>query len=462
MVSQSTILKKRFLSTLIPILERNGCHGDVLYINEETLDLNKDKTGIDSKQDSDEGVKLRVFDGERYHEQGVSGYDEEELLKRARALGKIKKQAQIRLEIEKRPLDSDYSAKGKINTSTVKLSEKLKKVNQLYTDLSNPKLLNVRVFYEESRETRIFVNRFRRLSQEINGSLFVLVVFIATKVSGEGGVRYHYKSHFDHGWEVANIPKRELKEVLRFAERIARAERIKPGKYLSLLTPAMSGLLAHESFGHGMEADTIYKGRALAKRYLGKRIARSDINIADSPLIPGAHGFFFFDDEGRIATETLMVKKGIVNYPLTDSFNAAKLHVPRTSNGRCESFDHKVYARMTNTYFLQGTHTKKELLSRIKDGLILHNASGGMEDPKGWGIQIQGVVAERVKNGKPTGELYYEVGLTGYLPTVLKNIIGVSEEFEIPGTGRCGKGHHDWVRVAEGGPYLLIKDMELS
>jgi TldD protein len=67
-----------------------------------------------------------------------------------------------------------------------------------------------------------------------------------------------------------------------------------------------------------------------------------------------------------------------------------------------------------------------------------------------------------VTNGKPTGQLFYEIGMTGYLPTVLKNIEAVSSEFDIPGTGRCGKGHHDWVRVSEGGPWLLIKDVILS
>jgi TldD protein len=136
--------------------------------------------------------------------------------------------------------------------------------------------------------------------------------------------------------------------------------------------------------------------------------------------------------------------------------------VPRSSNGRAESFDHKVFSRMTNTFFEPGKGSKDAMLRRIKDGLLLHSSSGGMEDPMGWGIQIQGITAEEVKGGKPTGRLFYEAGMTGFLPDVLKNIRAVSKEFEIAGAGRCGKGHHDWVRVAEGGPYLLIDEVVLS
>lgn len=460
--SSPTAAKKRFLSSLIPLLERNGCVGDLLYLREETLAVNKDKTTTDISRESEEGVKLRVFDGRRYHELGLSSYDESALKRAAKELGSVPmEQPTMALTIPVEPLNATYSALGRIDPATVPLKEKIAAVKRIHAMLlcSSKKLVNGRIYYDEMRETKIYVCKGRELSQEIGGCLFVIVAFVKSE---EGDIRYHYDSLFGHGWERAEIPTKEVVKVARFAERIAAAKRLTPGKYLCLLTPQLSGLLAHESFGHGMEADTLYKGRALAAEWLGKRIAAPSISIADGPAVLGSHGFFFFDDEGQLATKTLMVEKGVVKLPLTDAYHAAKLKLPRTSNGRAESFDHKVYCRMTNTYFEPGNVPKAALLTQMKDGLLLHTASGGMEDPKGWGIQIHGVVAEHVKDGKPTGELYYEVGMTGYLPDLLKNIIGVSKEFAMPGNGRCGKGHHDWVRVSEGGPYLLIKDVVLS
>ncbi|MBR9692488.1 TldD/PmbA family protein [Candidatus Woesearchaeota archaeon] len=454
--------KKEFLASLIPLLEKKGCYAEALYIRDDSLGVNRDNTSVDVGKQRDEGVKLRVYDGERWHEKGVSGWDEKALTKAAKVLGKVKKQKKnVKLDIREDPINADYKALGKIDPTTIPLDEKITTVKKLHEQFlgTSKKLVNARVYYSEMRETKVFVNRHRKLSQVISGCHFVLIAFVQ---SPDGDLRYHYKSLFDHGWERSKIPKKILNEVAKFAERVAQAEKLKPGKYTCLLTPAMSGLLAHESFGHGMEADTIFKDRAKAADYFGKRLASEKVSIADGPLMLGTHGFFFFDDEGFRATKTYMIKKGIVTHPITDAYNAARVKKPRSSNGRCESFDRKIFARMTTTYFEPGKSSKDAMLKRIKDGLILHESSGGMEDPKGWGIQIQGVIAEEVKKGKPTGKLFYEAGMTGYLPDVLKNIKAVSKEFDIPGTGRCGKGHHDWVRVAEGGPYLLIDEVVLS
>ena len=454
-------LKKVFLASLIPVMEQGGCDADALYLKEDDLYVNKDKTSIDVSRSTDEGVKLRVFDGERYHERGLSGWNTAALRKAAKELGVVKRRSRkVRLNLPSEPLDADYIALGKIDPATIPLTRKIADVNKLHARLmkASKLLVNGRVYYDEMHELKIFVNRYRRLSQRIGGCLIFLLAFVQ---AGED-TRYHYLSLFDHGYERITVPQKAIEEAACFAEKVAKAGKLEPGKYLCLLSPNVAGLLAHESFGHGMEADTLYKGRAKAAEFLGKRLAPVSVSIADGPMELGKHGFFFFDDEGCLATKTLMIDKGIVHRPLTDAYNAARTGFPRSSNGRAESFDHKAYARMTNTYFEPGKDSKAVLLKRIKDGLLLHTSAGGMEDPKGWGIQVQGIVAERVWNGKLTGELYYEVGMTGYLPDVLNNVLGVSREFDIPGAGRCGKGHKEWVRVAEGGPWLLIKDVVLS
>ena len=85
-----------------------------------------------------------------------------------------------------------------------------------------------------------------------------------------------------------------------------------------------------------------------------------------------------------------------------------------------------------------------------------------MEDPKGWGVQIAGILCETIKNGKLTGEFFYEVSISGYLPTILGNITSMSKEVEVRDSGYCGKGHKEMVRVSSGGPYMTIKELDLS
>jgi TldD protein len=224
----------------------------------------------------------------------------------------------------------------------------------------------------------------------------------------------------------------------------------------------VAGLLAHESFGHGMESDTMLKDRAKASQWLKKPIADKHVAIVDSPALPGRNGSFFFDDEGELAGTANLVKDGIVNNPITESYSAMRLKVPRTANARAESYDHKAYARMSNTYFLPGKAKVEDMFKGIEEGYYLHHGGGGMEDPKGWGVQITGVIAERISQGKLTGELFYEVGISGFLPDILKHITDVGDRLEVEGAGSCGKGHKEWVRVSEGGPHLKVAELDLS
>jgi TldD protein len=453
---------KQFLRKIVDILEEKAVYADALLLHSHELRILKDKTSIDVNQDSDKGIKIRAFDGEKFWEYATSDWDKERLLEEANLLkSKIVRTDKIKLAIDTKKLDKDFCTKAKKPFETVALNKKVKFINELQEKLlqADRSIVNARALYEDATEFKIFVNRYKQLSQKIDGCLALAVPYVQTDA---GEIRYHYESFFKPGYEVTDISDAKIKKLVNFALKIKDAKKIKPGKYLCYLTPHLSGLLAHESFGHGMESDTVFKDRAKASEYIGKKIAAANVSIVDNPAYAARNGTYFFDDEGVLAGPTYLVKKGIVQDPITEMYSASRMGIRRSANARLESFDHKSYARMSNTYFMPGKDDPAKMLRSIKDGLYLHNSSGGMEDPKGWGVQIQGVVAERIKDGRLTGELFYEIGMTGYLPTILSNILKVGDRLEVPGTGRCGKGHKEWVRVSEGGSHLLIKDLDLS
>ena len=80
-----------------------------------------------------------------------------------------------------------------------------------------------------------------------------------------------------------------------------------------------------------------------------------------------------------------------------------------------------------------------------------------MEDPKGWGIQLEGLYLERISSGKLTGQIFSPVIVTGYVPDLLCSIDMVGNESEMSTLGMCGKGYKEWVKVTDGGPYLRLK-----
>ncbi len=453
---------KQFLKSIVEILETKAVYADAILIDKDDLSVSKDKDSVNVDRKTDRGIKIRAFDGEQYIEYGTSSFDKQELTAKAQEIANnIVLKDKVKLTINTENLSTDFTCSPDIDAKSIPLADKIEFVKKLQTKIfdHDSSIINARVLYAEATEHKIFVNKYKQLYQKIDSCFVITVPFIQTK---DGDVRYRYKSFFKEGYEVTKIDPKQIEDLLDLALKLKTAKKIKPGKYLCILTPHLSGLLAHESFGHGMESDTVYKDRAKAKDYIGKKIAAENVSIIDNPSLTARNGSYFFDDEGMVAKPTYLIKKGIVQDPITDSYSASRLNIKRSANGRMESFDHKTYARMSNTYFDAGTDDVDEMLASIKDGLYLHYSLGGMEDPKGWGVQIQGIVAETIKDGKLTGELFYELGMTGYLPTILNNIEKVGNILKVPGTGHCGKGHKEWVRVSEGGSHLLIKDVDLA
>jgi TldD protein len=198
------------------------------------------------------------------------------------------------------------------------------------------------------------------------------------------------------------------------------------------------------------------KERAKAAHFIGKRIGSELVNIYDDPSYPGGFGSYFFDDEGMEAEPTQIVKDGIFVQGLSDSCSAALLDVERSPNGRRQDYTRKVYPRMSNTFFGAGDTPLDELLESVDEGIYVDKMSSGMEDPKGWGIQVSGHYGYLIKNGVITDKMYAPIGITGYVPDVLGSISVVSDDFQLS-PGFCGKGTKEMVPVTDGGPHLLMK-----
>lgn len=458
---------KELLGKLVAQLERAAPYADALYSENRSTTIVKDRTGIETRSDADSGVKLRAFDGAVFHERCIQGWQPQALqhevqsliarLRERKPTGKI-----FAIKAPKDQLVRDYATTPKKDPKNVPVSQKVSRIEQIHKSVlsGNSAFVNCQVLYREEQERRIFAGGNRRLSSTWTGCTLGITPFVK---SPDGEVRHDHLTRFADGVEVLDIAQTELDTFLERARKIATAQRITPGTYTVVTGPIVTGILAHESFGHGMESDMMLHGRARASDWLGKRIANAKVSICDDPTLEGTHGFLFFDDEGMTPKRTPLLERGIVMQPITESYSAGKKNFARTANGRAEAFDHRVYARMTNTFFASGKDDPASMLRGVKDGFYLHTATSGMEDPKGWGVQIAGIIAERIKNGKRTGEYYTEVAMGGFLPDVLKNITAVGKDFSIKDDcGFCGKGHKEWVRVSSGGPTLLITGVHLS
>ena len=301
---------------------------------------------------------------------------------------------------------------------------------------------------------KMFLTKNRDLCQSYvysEGSVFV----VAGK---DGDTKINYESVSGlAGAEIFAGLKEKVKTCVSVAKEMLNAERIVPGEYEVITSPEVSGLIAHEAFGHGVEMDMFVKDRALGKEYIGKRVGSDLVTMHEGAAYVDEVSSYAFDDEGTPAGDVIEIDHGILKTGVCDALSALRLGTVPTGNGKRQSYDHKAYTRMTNTVFEGGTSTLEEMIASVKYGYLLEGMESGMEDPKHWGIQCIISRGREIKDGKLTGRMVAPIIMTGYVPDLLGNISMLSKDCQVFGSGGCGKGYKEWVKVSDGGPYIKTK-----
>ena len=309
----------------------------------------------------------------------------------------------------------------------------------------------VNVSYRAYR--KLFLSERRDLDQTVMYTTAAVAVMAAR--GQELKVSYKGFSNLG-GAEVLDRAEDGIEAIAREALALLDSQPIPPGEYDCVCSPEATGMIVHEAFGHGVEMDMFVKDRALAKDFIGEYVASPLVTMHDGSAVPEA-ATMFFDDEGVLTGDTVIIDKGVLKTGMCDALSAARLGVEPTGNGRRESYERKAYTRMTNTYFQGGDSTPEEMIASIGYGFLLECPSSGMEDPKNWGIQCMVTTAKEIRDGRLTGKIYSPIVLTGYVPDLLKSVTMMSAAPELCGTGYCGKGHKEWVKVSDGGPYMKAR-----
>ena len=229
---------------------------------------------------------------------------------------------------------------------------------------------------------------------------------------------------------LENLPKR-VDKLIDKARHLVKATPITPGVYDVITDSSITGLIAHEAFGHGVEMDQFVKERALAKEFVGKYVASPITNMRDGAGATLSAASYFFDDDGVLAHDTQIIKDGILVTGISDLVSASVLGTEPTGNGRRESYKRKAYSRMTNTFFEKGTDKLSDMIKSIKHGYMLFETNNGMEDPKNWQIQCTAEYGIEIVDGKLTENYVSPVVMSGSVPELLKSISMISDDFEV-------------------------------
>ncbi len=253
--------------------------------------------------------------------------------------------------------------------------------------------------------------------------------------------------------------KEVVEKIAEYEDALLNSVPCEQGVFPVVLAPMVTGIFAHESFGHKSEADFMIGDETMKKEWeLGKKVGSDILSITDSGIDIGS-GYVPYDDEGTKATKTYLIKNGVLTGRLHSATTAAELGEELTGNARAVSCEFEPIVRMTTTVVEGGENTFEELIGRIKKGYYIKVPSHGSGMST---FTIAPDLAYEVTDGKIGRPVKISV-ISGNVFETLGLIEGATKEVKVQVNvfGGCGKMEQFPLPVGYGGPYLYISKMNV-
>ena len=459
--------QKPALKKLVAALHEQFAYASVLATDEKARRWSENRGGINianGGMGGGSGYVVRVFDETGCAEYSFNAFSEERIPAIVNELKARMKEATANLPNGITPLPTKIpddppavlkkEAKFEIDPAEVGDEEILKLIGRIREKgLKAEGVLDMMCNVSYSAQRKLFLSANRDLDES---HMWINASIVALGARGQEIKDYYRPYSMLGGAELLKIVENDVDDITANLRDLLNSEPMIPGEYDCVCDPFVTGMIVHEAFGHGVEMDMFVKDRAQAQQFIGQYVASPLVTMHDGSTVDQC-ATWAFDDEGTLTGDTVIIDKGILRTGMCDALSASRLGIAPTGNGRRESHERKAYTRMTNTYFEGGDSTKEEMIASIGYGFLLENPSSGMEDPKNWGIQCMVNIAREIKDGKLTGRIFSPIVLTGYVPDLLKSVSMMGRDVALSGSGYCGKGYKEWVKVSDGGAYMKAR-----
>jgi len=225
------------------------------------------------------------------------------------------------------------------------------------------------------------------------------------------------------------------------------------GEMPVVLAPGGGGVLFHEACGHGLEADLVNKHASVYRDRVGEKIASELVNGVDDGTVANAWGSYAYDDEGTPSQRTVLFEKGVLAAYMSDMLRARAMGIPRTGNGRRQSYAHLPIPRMRNSFLVPGSDDPERIIADVKRGIYAKSFGGGEVNTATADFVFGLTEAYLIENGEITTPVR-GANLIGNGPEILARIDAVGSDWD-SWTGICGKDGQG-VPVTSGMPTVRI------
>lgn len=423
-------------------LEKGGDYCDVFFehslsnvvVLEDNL-VNRASSNIDF------GVGIRVLEGDQTGYSFTEEVSVEAMKKAARTAANIANEGKNAppKELKFHKLPQYYPIEvGWQDTGIDKKIPNLVMLNETMQKLDN-RVIRTQVYFLDYTSWVLMANSSGRITCDYRPMTRMYAMCTAEK---DGRREENYKSF--GGRRGAEFYTKEFMEqigheAVRRTVALFEAVPMKGGEMEVVLAPGESGMLLHEAIGHGMEADFNRKGRSIFADKIGKSVAEPFVSIVDDGTLKGYRGSINVDDEGNDTQRTFLVRDGILETYLHDHISSIHYGVKPTGNGRRETFRNVPIPRMTNTFMLNGPHTREEIIASVKKGLYAETFTNGEVNIGPGDFTFYLKSGYLIEDGKLTTPVK-DVNIIGNGPDVLTKMVMVGNDLRVEETaGTCGK-----------------------
>lgn len=280
--------------------------------------------------------------------------------------------------------------------------------------------------------TRVFGNSHGMLQSYHTSqhSLFCSVIAEKNNV-----MEQNYAYTLSRSFNDLNSPEWVGTECARRALKRLNAKKIK-----TMSCPVIfSAEVAISLFNHlsrAIHGDNVYRKSTFLLNDLGKQIFPNWINIQECPHVLKGLGSAPFDSEGVKTTNRIIIKDGILNNWILNSYSARKIGIKNTGHAN------GIY----NWYVNYKNMSFKELIQHMHQGLII-------TDLMGQGVNIitgdysRGVSGFWVENGLIQYPVH-EITIAGNLKEMFQNIESISDDIETRSNIHCGSVLISSIKIA--------------
>lgn len=190
--------------------------------------------------------------------------------------------------------------------------------------------------------------------------------------------------------------------------------------FLNLLAPSLT-------------AEAVQKGRSLFRGKIGRQIASREINIIDDGILPGGIASAPFDGEGVPMSRTGLIKEGVLQGFLHNTYTAAKDNMASTGNGARSSYKSTPEVGTTNFFCKPGSVSPDELIGELKNGFYVTEVIGMHTANPISGDFSVGAAGILIENGELTRPVR-GIAIAGNIQELLCQINGVGNDLKFIGS----------------------------